>query len=235
MEAVRDEIRMLRERFNSLKKSCIIGLEKNRVTLGYVIDTLKSLPADGTKVHPMFSESHLSVFYEVFDYSELFGTLGFNMNYLSFQILEYFANEFGLEQVMKEVDNYKSDLRQFRERTPVQLFCLAEPKTDIEPPPNFRKLISVFNSSENMMLEDVERFRKEYSNHYSLYGFAMTCAKADTGSVVVTWFIPESVCELLVETEHVPRDILWKYSVMKLDVDGGCVYRFHTTQTVRFR
>ena len=227
MEFVREDIGILHQRFNDLKRSCIVSMEKRGISLNVVVDALRSLPADGTKVHPHFTDSYLSVFSQAINHSELFGTLGFNMNYFSFQLLDYLVHEFDLEEVKPEMERYKSDVQQFRQKTPINLFCQAAQNRDLKPPPNFRVLISVFKGSDDMMLEDVEQFREEYSRYYGFQNFTMTLAEVKVGSVSVTWFIPESVVEQLMGTKGVPRFILYNYSVIKLEVDGGCVYRIH--------
>ena len=58
----------------------------------------------------------------------------------------------------------------------------------------------------------------------------MTVAQVRSGSFIVTWFVPESVVEKL--KGKVPRAILKKYSVTKLEIAGTCVYRLRKPQEV---
>ena len=223
---------MLKERFNNLKRRCVICLDRS-VPLDVAFNVLKSLPADDSKNQPHFMGSHISVFSQTLNYSELFGTLGFHMNYLSCQLLDYLVNEFGLEEIKKELEDYKSDLQHFQKSTTVKVFSQVEPNEDVIPPPNFRKLISIFNlTSEAVTLDDLEQFRKEYSHHYGFYNYTLTLAKTDLDPVTATWFIPESVHKMMMKTETIPRKLLFKCSVLKLEVDGGCVYRYHTKERV---
>ena len=220
---------MLREKFHYLKKGLVISMEKRRVPLEFVVDTLKSLPADDTKGHPLFTESQICLFSEAFDHTELLGALGFHMNYLSCPLLEYFVNEFDLEEVKMEMEDYKSALQQFRMKTPVKTYCQVQQKRNIKPPPNFKMLASAF-MPDDMMLEHIERFQKEYSYHYCLQNVTMTLAKIDIDPITVSWFIPESVSKELIATRRVPRKILSKHSVLTLEVDGGRVYLYHTKE-----
>ena len=229
---------MLQQKFNDLKKKSIACLEKNKISLTRVIEILKSIKVD--KEHTQFSESHLSTFYQTFDFNELFGALGFNMNCLSCQVLDYLVNELDLNDVKHEMEAYKLDLQIFRTKTPISLFCEAQVfQSHIEPPPNFRAASSMFHLSNKMtMLEDIEQFQREFCYCYSLQYLTMLLAKvartseSDSGSVTVTWFIPESVVEKLSNTYIVPRKLLMKYSVSKLMIDGNCVYPLHPKVSV---
>lgn len=191
---------------------------------------LKSLKADNTEEHKQFTESYFSVFSEGVEHSELFGALNFNMNYFSHQLLDCFITEFNLEEVRPQMKEYKSDLMRFREKTSATLFCQAQPQQTTEPPPHFRTIILTLQKSENLMLEHVEQFRREYSSYYGFKNYTMTLSNATVGSITVTWFIPESVVGRL--QESVPREILRKYSVTKLEIAGRCVYHLHTPQKV---
>ena len=234
-EPVQDDIVVLQQNFNNLKKSCIVCLEKRKISLSKVIETLKSVQAD--KEHTQFSGSHLSTFSQMFDFNELFGALGFNMNYLSYQMLDYLIHDLDLDEVKSEMEAYKFDLQMFRMKTPISVFCEAQVfQSQIEPPPNFRVATSTFKFSNKMkMLEDIEQFQKEFSYCYSLHYLTMLLAKAANTSdavVTVTWFIPESVVEKLSNTNIVPRKLLMKYSVTNLMIDGKCVYRLHPKVSV---
>ena len=186
---------------------------------------------DNIEGYTYFTESHIRAISQAVDHSEIFGALILNMNYFSHQLLDYFVTEFDLEGVKSEMEAYKSVLKAFCEKTPAILFCQAQPKLTIEPPPHFRTVISTFHKSDSLMLDNLEQFRIEYSYHHGLKNFTMTLAKAEVGSVAVTWFIPEAVVEKLLQ-ESVPRKILRKYSITKLEIAGGCVYRLRTTQEV---
>ena len=152
------------------------------------------------------------------------------MNYLSYHLLDYLGNEFDLVGMKEKMMIYKSDLQQFRKKTPLALFCQAQKKKRIKPTAEFKEMVAEFEWSENVTLEDVEQFRQEYSTHYNLRQCAMMIAQIRSGSYIITWFIPESVVEKL--KAKVPREILKKYCVTKLEIAGACVYRSRKAQKV---
>ena len=120
---VQAKIRQLEKKFNELKRACRACLVKSKITVKRVVDALTDLPADDN--NKQFIESHLSVLYQSSNHDVLFGTLSFNMNYLSPQLLEYIADEFKLG-IENEMEAYKKDLQKFRKKTPLTLFCRAQ-------------------------------------------------------------------------------------------------------------
>ena len=206
-----------------MKLKCRDGLEKRKIPVKKVVDTLTNLPADDVDEHKQILQSQLSVYYQANNQAELIGQLSFSMNYLSYQLLEYLAKEFHLREVSVQMEVYKSDLQQFRMKTPLALFCQTLKKKRITLSPEFQEMVAEFDWPENVTLEDVEQFRKEYAFHYDLREFAMMIAEVLPGSFIITWLVSASVIEKL--KKNLPREILKKYLATKLIIAGDCVYR----------
>ena len=181
-EAVKKTIEELKMTFRALKENTREGLEKQRVPVERVADSLTSLSPDDDDCHKMFTKSHVSDLFQAPDIADQFGTMNFHWNYLDPSLLDHLVSDFNLEEVKGEMETYKSDLGQFRKKTPLTLFCLVHRKRDIDPPPQFRKVVAEFDWPENTTLEDVEQFRQKYANHYSLHHCAMMLAKVRPGS-----------------------------------------------------
>ena len=230
IEQIKKEISEFEKRFNELKRDCRESLQKKKVPVFQVVDALTDLPADDVDEHKQFLESHISVYYHANDHAELIGQLSFNMNYLSYHLLDYLASTFDLDGVKGKMETYKSDLGQFRKKTPLKLFCRAQKRKRIKPTAEFREMVAEFDWPEDVTLEVVEQFREEYAFKHNLRECAMMVAQVRPGSFIVTWFVPESVVEKL--KGKVPRAILKKYSVTKLDIAGTCVYRLRKPQEV---
>ena len=156
-----------------MKRDCRDGLTKENIPVPQVVDALSDLPPDDVDEHKQFLESHLSVCYQANDHAELIGQLSFHMNYLSYHLLDYLGNEFDLVEVKGKMTIYKSDLQQFRKKTPLALFCQTQKRKRINPTAEFREMVFEFEWSENVTLEDVEQFRQEYTPHYNLRECAM--------------------------------------------------------------
>ena len=216
--------------FDILKNAIRECLERQRVLVSKVADVLTSLSPDFDEQHKLFIGSHVTALYRAANISEQFGTMNPHWNYLDPSLLEHLVKKFRLEVMKRQIQGYKSDLQQFRKKTPLNLFCLTQRRKRRRPQEDFEKMVVKFDWPENVTLEDVEQFRQEYASEYNLHECAMMIAQIHSGSYIITWFIPESVVEKL--KAKVPREILKKYCVTKLEIAGACVYRSRKAQKV---
>ena len=223
-------IEELKTRFRTIKKDIRGGIEKQRVPVDQVADSLTLLSPDDDDHHKMFAESHVNDLFRADNIAEQFGTMNSHWNYLDPSLLDYLVRDFNLEEVKGQMETYKSDLGQFRKKTPLTLFCRAQRRKRVRLSPDFQEVVAEFDWPNDVTLEVVEQFRQEYASHYGLHEFAMMVAQVRPGSFIVTWFVPESVVEKL--KGKVPRAILKKYSVTKLEIAGTCVYRLRKPQEV---
>ena len=222
IEKVKDEIRQFEKQFCALKDASRECLKRRVITVKRIASSLTSLPADDMDEHKQFLESHLSKIYQAPDHFELFGVLDFHWNYQNYQLLDYLIQEFDLEGIKSEMNIYKEDLRLFRKKTPLKLFCKSQKKRHIEPSQKFHQMVVKFDWPDNVTLEVVEQFRQEYASHYCLQECAMMLDVVLLGSFVVTWFIPGSIVEKL--KVKVPVSILKTHSVTNLEISGELVY-----------
>ena len=221
-EEVKDTIETLKTKFNSLKKKIRECLDKHKVGVTDVADALTSLSPDDDECHKLFLKDNVEKLYGASSNTVLFGTMNFHWNYLDPSLLNHLVRELKLVEVKPDMITYQSELKQFRMKTPLNLFCQTQRKKNVELSPQFRKIIAKCNWPNNVTLEVCEQFRQEYASHYKLHEFAMMVADARSGSFIITWFIPESLAEKL--KGKVPVQILKKYSITTLTVAGVCVY-----------
>ena len=83
VELLKDEIKQFERRFNELKETCAENLQKRRVPVRKVVQTLTDLPADDIDEHKMFLERKLKYLFKAPDHVVLIAQLGLNMNYLT--------------------------------------------------------------------------------------------------------------------------------------------------------
>ena len=202
------------------------ALKQSNIPVKRIVDSLADLPADDVPEHKQFLESFLNVLYQAADQVELFGTLNTQLNYLSYDLLDHLVGEFKLGIIKNDMEKYKEELKRFRAKTPLKLFCETQKKRHIKLSSEFREVVAIFNWPNDVTLEVFEQFRQEYACHYKLRECAMIVAEVRPGSFIVTWYVPESVAEKL--KTNVPEDILKKYSATKLVVDGSCVFSLQT-------
>ena len=230
-EEVERMIAELDDEFDNLKNAIRECLERQKVLVSKVADALTSLSPDCDEQHKkLFTGSHVTDLYRAGNISVLFGIMNPHWNYLDPNLLEHLVKKFHLEEMKRQFEGYKSALQQFRKKTPLNLFCLTQRRKRRRPQEDFKKMVVEFDWPENVTLEDVEQFQQEYASEYSLHECAMMIAQIRSGSYIITWFIPESVVEKM--KAKVPREILKKYCVTKLEIAGACVYRSRKAQKV---
>lgn len=219
---MQEQIKQFEKRFHALKNASRECLERHKVPVKMIANTLTSLPADDMPDHKLFLESHMSEIYQSPDHFELFGTMDFHWNYQNYHLLDYLIQEFDLEGIKSEMNIYKKDLWQFRKKTPLKLFCESQKKRYIKPPQEFHEMVVKFDWPDKVTLEVVEEFRQEYASHYRLRECAMMLNKVLPGSFIITWLIPVSIVEKL--KVKVPVPILRKHFVTNLEISGELVY-----------
>ena len=211
-------------KFDVVKNRVRECLEKKAIAVSRVAGALTSLSPDHDDDHGRkFLESRTSALFRASSIPEQFGMMDFHWNYLDPSLLDHLVRRFDMKEMKGEMETYKSDLGQFRKKTPLTLFCRAQRRKRVRLSPDFQEVVAEFDWPNDVTLEVVEQFRQEYADHYGLRECAMMVAQVRPGSFIVTWFVPESVVEKL--KGKVPRAILKKYSVTKLEIAGTCVYR----------
>ena len=231
-DQVKEMIEKLDKKFSHLKNNIRDYLQKHRIFVQTVVDGLTSLSPDDDEHNKMFLESHVKALTTAADHSEVFVTMNFHWNYLDPSLLDHLVRKLELNTMKAQTEAYKSDLQQFRKKTPLTLFCQAHKRKRIELSPGFQEVVAEFSwpKDSDITLEDVEQFRQEYASHYKLYEFAMMLAKVRPGSFIITWYIPSSLTDKLMQ--NLPRGILCKYFVTKLTIAGICVHSTNKEQVI---
>ena len=213
------------QRFHQLKNSTREELEKQKVSVTLVADALTSLSPDAGEVDAQFLKSHFDELFDASDHFKLFGKMNFHWNYLNYHPLDHLVKKFDIKEVKANMETYKSDLKEFRETTPLTVFCKTQKKKCTTTLKKFQKIVSKFNWPDNevVTLEAVEEFRQAYAHHYSLRDFAMMLEEIRPGSFIVTWLVHESIIGML--HVNIPVKLFRRFFITELDVAGISVYK----------
>ena len=187
-----------------------------------VADVLMTFSLDADDCHKLFLEQRCRILVTAVSHSDIFATTNFHLNYLDPSLLDHLVRKLDVDEIKILMDNYKSDLHQFRMKTPVFLFCRAQKRKSIEPVPGFQEVVAKFNWTDQVTMEEVEKFRQEYASYYDLYECAMLIFQVYSGSFIISFLIPDSIVQLL--RENLPVAVLEKYSVTELVIDEAAVY-----------
>ena len=224
VEGVRIRIKQFEERFKAMKRLTRHGLERQgaSASVRVVVERLTDLSADDQPDHAMFLRENMQAMFKADDHHELFGTLNFYWNYLTYHLLDHLVIEFSITEVKGEMEAYKIELGLFRQATPLRLFGEAQTRRHIPTPADFKKVAGSFQWSEDATLEHVEEFRRAYAFHYKLRECAMMLLDVHCSTVRVTWFVPESIVERL--KTNIPLALFEKFGVISLQVADSPVY-----------
>ena len=224
VEEVRAKIRQFEDKFKAMKRLTRQGLERQgeSASVRVVVERLTDLSADDQPDHAMFLRENMHALFKADDHHELFGTLNFYWNYLTYHLLDHLVVEFSITEVKGEMEVYKVELGSFRQATPLRLFSDAQTRRHIPTPPDFKKVAGSFQWSDDATLEHVEEFRRAYAFHYKLRECAMMLLDVHCSTVYVTWFVPESTIERL--KTDIPVALFEKFCVISLQVADSPVY-----------
>ena len=135
----------LKQKFDSLKNTVKQCLERRGVSVERVADFLTSLAADEDDHYRAFLEGHVNALFRAANIPELFGTMNLYWNYLDLPPLDDLAKKFELEEPKQQMEVYKSDLQQFRMKTPLTLFCRTQKRKRMKPPGEFQEMVAEFD------------------------------------------------------------------------------------------
>ena len=190
--AVKDMITILEKKFDVLKDTIIEHLEKRKVLVRKVADVLTTLSLDADDCHKLFLEQRCRILVTAVSHSDIFATMNCHLK-------DHLVRKLDVDEIKVLMDEYKSDLDQFRMKTPVFLFCRAQKRKSITPVPEFQEVVAKFNWTDKVTMEAVERFRQDYVSYYSLHECAMLIAQVHSGSSIISFLIPDSIVQLLRE------------------------------------
>ena len=170
VEAVRANIKHLKELFKALADATETDLEKKGVQVEDLVRKIYSLPTATRQLHQDF----LIKYAEEFEHSRtirvVFRILDTHKywDYLNTDILDHIITQFSLPS-QTQLEDYKVQQQQFMEQTTVEEFCEAEgDMRHIDPPPAFVKLISQHEWEPPTYLKEVDEFRKMFARRYDL-------------------------------------------------------------------
>ena len=133
-------------------------------------------------------------------FDELFLCLNTHWSYLNHSLLRGIIKAHGTDQLQDDLKEFSKDVKEFKLKTTVDVFCEIEPPAKIPPPPGFEEFVTTHSISSQSTLEDIEEIRHDFCTHYYLLEFVFHLVRIEKGSVIITWLVPHSAAKL-VKTE----------------------------------
>ena len=130
-------------------------------------------------------------------FDQLFLCFNTHWSYLNHSLLRGIIKAHGTDQLQDDLKEFSKDVKEFKLKTTVDVFCEIEPPENIPPPPGFEEFVTTHSISSQSTLEDIEEIRHEFCRHYYLHEFAFHLVRIGNCSVVITWLVPHSVAKLV--------------------------------------
>lgn len=220
------EVKGLHERFNNVMESTLHILERSKITVGRVVFLLSTiLNIDG---HRTFLTENKRKLYKCETHEKLFGELNMYWDYLAFDLLEQLINELARNyrafcRVKIKMQGYSNDLAKFRRRTTLKLFCEMYPSKEDTPPPGFKKIVFKHQWPQTVTLEAVEKFRNCYTRKYNLKKCALMLKSVRPGSIIVTWFVPTEIIDIL--RNNPALEVFHEFNISRVEIDEQCIHQ----------
>ena len=219
-----------------LKKGALETLKKDGVSVEDLCDKVTSLNCLRNDTSITFfvgeeierlskSSSVVVVFYHLNTY----------WSYLSYHLLEHVICQYSLEDLRKQMEEFKAEVDRFKEETPLGTFAKAEKKLDSKIPDCFRKLDSKHEFSKDSFLKEVEKARVELNNEYRFEDCALRLHDVLPGCIEIVWLIPKSAAEHVLQvTSTLERGRFRTIMMVKMEFQGECIYEDDLTSEVPF-
>ena len=199
-----EEVKKMTEGFQNkfcvLQRSVTECLKKDEISVSKVVGVLATLSSDENNRHEMFPESH--DLFKAVDIPEVFKTMSPYWDYLNPGILGYVVDKLDLKEMKLQMEAYKSDLRHFRMKIPLSLFCQVH-RRSLYPTAGFMQMVAEFDWPDDVTLENVEQFRQVFASHYHLQEWAMMFAEVClNSSFSVTFIVIKEPTSIVYDSSH---------------------------------
>ena len=220
---VADGIKIFEEGFKNLKVMTRDSLVTCQISTTKVAEYLMSLPAHRENKDIKIIGGLTAVLSQAIDHSELLGAIIYYWNYHCYYLLDCIANEFNLEEVQMKLEVYKENLQCFKEQTLLVAFCQMEKKRPR--PPYFSEIVAEFQWPNDVTLERVDEFRKDFLRYFQLHDYCMILAFMQliesSALFRISWFIPDSVIDVV--KVDLPEELFERYWITNVEVTENVV------------
>ena len=224
----------MKECFKWLKNAALEQLKEKHVSVEDLCDTITSLYClqNDTSMN-VFVDERIERFYSCRSVVVVFGILNTYWSYLSYHLLEHVICQYSLEDLRKQMEEFKAEVNLFKEETPLGVFAKAEKKVDSKIPDGFKILISNHKFSNNTFLKEVEKVRVELNNEYRFEYCALMLHGVLAGSIKIVWLIPTSATQHVLQvTSTLERGRFRTIMMVELEFQEECIYEDDLTSEV---
>ena len=90
------------------------------------------------------------------------------------------------------MEEFKTELKSFKEETPLEVFANADNMLNRAIPETFEKLLSIHEFTRDSFLKDIDKVHAELKYQYKFEDYALILYDILPGSIILVWLIPKS-------------------------------------------
>ena len=205
----------------------MIQLDCNSLDINKIKICLTLLPSVMKQDHISFLMKYKQDIAHASSVIEIITLLNLYWDCFNYGLLEHLVVKCGCNQTKHLMEQFVRDVNAFMENTKLADFMDIW-KGREEVPPGFSQLVVRHGlDPKQTTLCQVEQFRKDFCQHYSLHQVVLIFRSVRPGSVEVVWLIPSHVAEHLsaeMKNPEVGYKVLMQYSVLEILINGVAVF-----------
>ena len=193
------------------------------------IKTIKTyvtlIPAMMKSEHKLFLKECEPVLAHACCVTEIFIELNSYWDFINYGILDHLVEKCGHNQTKQLMKQFVRDVKAFMENTKLTDFMRIW-RGRKEVPPGFSQLIVRHQLNPQLItLSDLDEFRKDFCQQFSLCQVVLMLRSMQFGSVAVVWLIPTHAVEYLcAEMKNPDKVLLTQYNILEVLICGMSVF-----------
>ena len=228
IEMTKATIEQLEEKFDDFVSRARKYMITTHVDVQDLLQSITRLPGDLKSEHNLFIEKKEEKLSRATRVEDVFLTANRYWDFLNYSLLQHIIDRHANDEIKKEMKGYADEIAQFRKKTCLRVFSKVYKRKPKKADDEFRKLVSEHNIDwSTVTLEDVEQFCNDICSELSLSAFSLQLAAVTTGSVVLTWLVPQSLVAHIQKAITLSSQTMRKHHVSQLTVDGFITYDSH--------
>ena len=178
-------------------------------------------------------EKHLSAITDAGSIEKIFLLLNLHVwTYLNYQLLQHILRAYGDDETNRMMQDYVEEVKTFKATTTLRMFWSVQPERkcpeDVQDTLKQQLKEVVFTHHKltlDSTLAEVDSFRRDLAQHYSLPEFTIILVRIKSGCVTTVWLMLQSAVTVMEERIQ-GGDVyfLHKHGITKMQVDGRAVY-----------
>ena len=186
-----------------------------------------------SELKPTLMEN-VGIIYAAKSIDEIFGIFNLSIwSYLSYGLLRHLVEVYGDDKLQQRMLKYTTSVETFRKQTTLQVFWKASPAGGKCPevPSKLRESLKQITFKHGNLnpntttLNDIESYRQDLAQEYSLPDFTIILEDIEKGCVVTIWLVPPSLATTLAdEIKRGNFSFLEQNNILELKIQETTVY-----------